>query len=62
MRSAPEPAITLFIEIMRCPGDCINGGGMPVIRPSPLPNEDHNIVDTFRQKRTDALYGEDEPK
>ena len=49
-----------FIEIMCCPGGCINGGGMPYIRPSLLPNEDHDIVDTFRQKRANALYSEDE--
>ena len=49
-----------FIEIMCCPGGCINGGGMPYIRPSLLPNEEHDIVDTFRQKRANALYSEDE--
>ncbi len=49
-----------FIEIMCCPGGCINGGGMPYIRPSLLPNEDHDIVDTFRAKRAKALYTEDE--
>ena len=49
-----------FIEIMCCPGGCINGGGMPYIRPSLLPNEGHDIVDTFRQKRANALYSEDE--
>ncbi len=49
-----------FIEVMCCPGGCINGGGMPYIRHSFLPNEDIDILDTYRQKRADALYSEDE--
>ncbi len=49
-----------FIEVMCCPGGCINGGGMPVVRNCFLPNEDIDIVDTYRQKRADALYTEDE--
>ena len=49
-----------FIEIMCCPGGCINGGGMPVVRHCFLPNEDLDIVDTYRQKRAAALYSEDE--
>ena len=49
-----------FIEFMCCPGGCINGGGMPVVRNVFLPNEDIDIVDTYRQKRGDALYSEDE--
>ena len=49
-----------FIEIMGCPGGCINGGGMPYVRHMFLPNEDVDIVDTYRQKRAVALYGEDE--
>ena len=49
-----------FIEIMCCPGGCINGGGMPYVRHAFLPNEDVDIVDTYRQKRAAALYGEDE--
>lgn len=49
-----------FIEIMCCPGGCINGGGMPIIRHAFLPNEDPDIVDTYRQKRAAALYSEDE--
>lgn len=49
-----------FIEIMCCPGGCINGGGMPIVRHAFLPNEDVDIVDTFRQKRAAALYSEDE--
>jgi len=49
-----------FIEIMCCPGGCINGGGMPYIRHCFLPNEDLSIIDNYRQKRADALYSEDE--
>ena len=49
-----------FIEIMCCPGGCINGGGQPLIRHAFLPDEDLNILDTFRQKRANALYSEDE--
>ena len=42
-----------FIEVMGCPGGCITGGGPP------RPQEDINIV---RQKRMEAIYGEDERK
>ena len=49
-----------FIEIMGCPGGCINGGGQPLVRPCFLPNEDDDILDTYRQKRANALYSEDE--
>ena len=49
-----------FIEVMGCPGGCINGGGMPVVRHAFLPDEDIDIVDTYRQKRGAALYSEDE--
>ena len=49
-----------FIEIMCCPGGCINGGGMPIVRHAFLPDEDIDIVDTYRAKRAAALYSEDE--
>ncbi len=49
-----------FIEIMGCPGGCINGGGQPYVRPVFLPNEDDNILDTYKEKRAKALYSEDE--
>ena len=42
-----------FIEVLGCPGGCITGGGQP------RPQEDINIV---RQKRMEAIYGEDERK
>ncbi len=49
-----------FIEIMGCPGGCINGGGQPYVRDVFLPNEDADIMDTYIQKRANALYSEDE--
>ena len=52
----------LFIEIMGCPGGCIAGGGQPYVKPCFLPNEDVDIVDTFKAKRAAALYSEDESK
>ena len=52
----------LFIEIMGCPGGCIAGGGQPYVKPCFLPNEDANILDTYKAKRAAALYTEDESK
>ena len=49
-----------FIEIMGCPGGCINGGGQPYVREVFLPDEDGDIMDTYIQKRANALYTEDE--
>ena len=49
-----------FIEIMGCPGGCINGGGQPYVRPVFLPNESDDILDTYKEKRAKALYSEDE--
>ena len=49
-----------FIEIMCCPGGCINGGGQPYVHPTLLPNEDDDILDTYMQKRAAVLYSEDE--
>jgi len=49
-----------FIEIMGCPGGCINGGGQPYVRECFLPNEDLDIMDTYKAKRAGALYSEDE--
>ena len=49
-----------FIEVMCCPGGCINGGGQPYVHPSLLPNEDVDILDTYREKRAKVLYSEDE--
>ena len=48
-----------FIEIMGCPGGCINGGGQPYVKPMFLPNEDEDILETYRQKRASVLYAED---
>ena len=49
-----------FIEIMGCPGGCINGGGQPYVKPCFLPEEDDDILDTYKAKRAQALYSEDE--
>ena len=49
-----------FIEIMGCPGGCVAGGGQPYVKPCFLPNEEDNILDTYRDKRANALYMEDE--
>ena len=49
-----------FIEIMGCPGGCINGGGQPYVKPMFLENEDADIRETYRQKRAAVLYSEDE--
>ena len=49
-----------FIEIMCCPGGCINGGGMPYVRTAFLPDEGPDIMETYRAKRAAALYSEDE--
>lgn len=49
-----------FIEIMGCPGGCINGGGQPYVKPIFLPNEEDDIFDTYREKRAQVLYSEDE--
>lgn len=49
-----------FIEIMCCPGGCVAGGGQPFVKPCFLPNEDIDILDTYKAKRAAALYREDE--
>jgi NADP-reducing hydrogenase subunit HndD len=48
-----------FVEIMACPGGCINGGGQPYVTPIFLPNEEDNILETYRAKRAKVLYDED---
>ena len=40
-----------FIEVMGCPGGCVNGGGQP-----------RTYVEGYREKRAKALYSEDEGK
>ena len=47
---------------MGCPGGCVAGGGQPYVKPCFLPNEDADILDTYKQKRADALYREDTSK
>ena len=43
-----------FIEIMCCPGGCVNGGGQPL-----QPSYVSNFTD-LKAKRSEALYKEDE--
>ncbi len=45
-----------FIEIMGCPGGCINGGGQPYVS-SNIKNVEG--LDRYRQKRAKVLYDED---
>ena len=45
-----------FVEIMGCPGGCINGGGQPV-----QPASVRNFID-LKTKRAAALYAEDKGK
>lgn len=49
-----------FIEIMGCPGGCVNGGGQPYVKELFLPQEDDDIMDTYIAKRAKVLYEEDE--
>lgn len=51
-----------FIEIMGCPGGCINGGGQPFVKEIFLPNEDDDIMQTYIAKRAKVLYDEDKNK
>lgn len=43
-----------FIEVMACPGGCVNGGGQPIV-PAPLLNKG---VDP-RKLRAEAIYAKD---
>ena len=40
-----------FIEFMACPGGCVNGGGMPIVRDLPM----HEVI----KRRTESLYRQD---
>lgn len=51
-----------FVEIMGCPGGCVNGGGQPFVKELFLPNEDDDILDTYIQKRAQVLYDKDKFK
>lgn len=51
-----------FIEVMGCPGGCVNGGGQPYVYPVFLENEDDNILDTYVSKRAAVLYNLDKAK
>ena len=45
-----------FIEVMGCPGGCVNGGGQPIV--SPIVREDVDV----KALRAKALYSEDAGK
>lgn len=45
-----------FIEVMACPGGCINGGGQPRLKA-----KDKDTI-AYREKRTEVLYNQDEHK
>ncbi len=45
-----------FIEVMGCPGGCVNGGGQPIV-----PSSIRSFTD-IRVERAKALYNEDEAK
>ena len=45
-----------FIEIMACPGGCINGGGTPFVE-----SDDQNFVD-YKLARASYLYSDDQNK
>ena len=45
-----------FIEVMGCPGGCVNGGGQPIV-----PASVRNVTD-IRVERAQALYQEDASK
>lgn len=51
-----------FIEVMGCPGGCVNGGGQPYVYPVFLENEEDNILDTYVAKRASVLYDIDKNK
>ena len=45
-----------FVEVMACPGGCVNGGGQPYV------NYDNVDVNTVIKKRTNAIYNADKNK
>ena len=45
-----------FVEVMACPGGCINGGGQPIVNASTRMDVD------YRAARGAGLYAEDEAK
>ncbi len=45
-----------FIEVMACPGGCVNGGGQPIV------DSDTRATVDVRAVRAKALYGEDSDK
>ena len=52
--------LTIMEEGTELLGRIKNGGGQPFVRHCFLPNEDPDILDTYIEKRAQALYSEDE--
>jgi len=48
-----------FIEIMGCPGGCINGGGQSFLKPGLLSFQEKVTMDDLLRKRAQAIYDED---
>ncbi|MFA5235579.1 MAG: NADH-dependent [FeFe] hydrogenase, group A6 [Bacilli bacterium] len=48
-----------FIEIMGCPGGCINGGGQSFIKPGLLSFQEKITMNDLLLKRAQAIYDED---
>ena len=52
-----------FVEVMGCPGGCINGGGQPYVFPHLIKGIDgHVALRSYRTKRMYVLYSEDRNK
>ncbi len=45
-----------FVEVMACPGGCVNGGGQPIVNATTRMDVDHRVA------RAAGLYAEDEAK
>lgn len=56
LRRIQEGELYHFVEVMGCPGGCINGGGQPV-----QPASARNFID-LKRKRAAGLYAEDQVK
>lgn len=56
LRRIQEGELYHFVEVMGCPGGCINGGGQPV-----QPASVRNFID-LKRKRAAGLYAEDQVK
>ncbi len=55
IREGKRPGLT-FIEVMACPGGCVNGGGQPIVSPEAREKADPRTL------RAKAIYKEDADK